>query len=79
MRYYFIYETTNNINGKKYIGQHETDNLDDGYIGSGSAFKEAVKKYGKKNFTRVILQYAYSTEELNELEAYYVDKFKMQT
>jgi hypothetical protein len=43
--HYIIYKTTNNINGKYYIGQHITDNLDDGYIGSGRRLKIARKKY----------------------------------
>ena len=34
-KYKFIYKTTNNINGKIYIGQHITDRLSDGYKGSG--------------------------------------------
>lgn len=27
--YYTIYKTTNNINGKYYIGKHKTQNLDE--------------------------------------------------
>lgn len=74
---YFIYVTENLINGKLYIGQH-TCNYDkqftDGYLGSGRALKNAVKKYGAENFSRIILEYAESPEELNELEAKYVDE-----
>lgn len=54
--YHFIYETTNLVNGKKYRGKHSTDNLDDGYLGSGLAIMRAVDKYGKENFSREILQ-----------------------
>ncbi len=50
-RFNIIYLTINNINFKKYIGKHETDNLNDGYIGSGDALMSAIKKYGKENFT----------------------------
>ena len=74
---HFIYVTENLINGKLYIGQH-TCNYDkqftDGYLGSGRALKNAVKKYGAENFSRIILEYAESPEELNELEAKYVDE-----
>jgi hypothetical protein len=70
--HYIIYKTTNNINGKYYIGQHITDNLDDGYIGSGVALSRAIKKYGKDNFTREILATGDNKEMLNELEAFYV-------
>lgn len=75
MQYMLIYETTNNINGKKYIGQHSTLDIDDGYIGSGVLLTKAINKYGKNNFSRKILQYANNKDELNELEKYYIDKF----
>lgn len=37
-KYYLVYKTTNLINGKFYIGVHETYNLNDGYFrfGKGS-------------------------------------------
>lgn len=44
MTYYWIYKITNLLNGKMYIGQHTTDNLDDGYMGSGIHIERAVKK-----------------------------------
>ena len=53
--YYLIYKTTNKINGKYYIGKHKTDNIDDLYLGYGTAIKNAIKKYGRKNFEREIL------------------------
>jgi len=53
--YYTIYKTTNQINGKIYLGKHQTKTIDDSYIGSGVGLKRAIKKYGKENFTKEIL------------------------
>lgn len=71
--YFIIYETTNLINGKKYRGIHKTQNLNDGYLGSGVALKNAIIKYGKESFKREILEYSKSYEELIEKEKIYVN------
>ena len=67
--FFIIYETTNLINGKIYRGCHKTDNLDDGYLGSGGNLIKAIKKYGKDNFERTILHYCNSLEEMIAKEA----------
>ena len=69
--YGFVYITTNLINGKQYIGQHKGDGSDN-YLGSGDRLIIAIKKYGKHNFKREIIEFANSVEELNELERYYI-------
>ena len=70
--YYFIYETTNLINGKKYIGKHITNNLNDGYLGSGLALQNAIKKYGRENFKREILEFCENEKQCYELEYEYI-------
>lgn len=72
-KYMFVYCTVNLINGKKYIGQHQTNNLEDGYIGSGKIMRQAIKLYGKENFTRSILEFANTLDELNALEIKYIN------
>ena len=71
---YFIYETTNLINGKKYRGYHQTENLQDKYIGSGKIIKQAISKYGRENFNFTILEFCSSKEIMIERERFYVDE-----
>ena len=73
MTYYYIYKITNLINGKMYIGQHMTNNLDDGYMGSGKLIKRAIKKYGVENFKKEIQGFYEDMEELNYMERVLVD------
>ena len=53
--FHILYKTTNTITGKYYIGAHSTDNLNDGYLGSGVRLRNAIKKYGKHVFVKEIL------------------------
>lgn len=53
--HHIIYKTTNKLNGRFYIGMHSTENLNDGYLGSGKRLKAELKKYGKGNFERAVL------------------------
>jgi len=69
----FIYMTTNNVNGKKYIGLCTRE--DKNYLGSGSLIKQAIKKYGKKNFSREIIEECDSFEHLLEREQYWIGKY----
>lgn len=60
----YIYETTNLINNKKYIGKHICNNFDENYYGSGVTLKRALNKYGKENFKIKIL------EKIEDVENY---------
>ena len=73
LNYYYIYETTNNINGKKYIGQHGDDSLDNNYLGSGTAILRAIKKYGKEHFSKKILEIV-DIDNINEKEIEWIKK-----
>jgi len=55
-----IYQTTNNVNNKIYIGVHSGN--DPSYLGSGKLLKQAIRKYGKAAFTRTVL-YEFDTIE----------------
>ena len=71
---YTIYKVTNNLNGKIYLGKHQTVDPYDGYYGSGKAIKNAIKKHGKENFTKEVL-YVFETEfEMNSKEKELITK-----
>jgi hypothetical protein len=55
-KHHFVYRTTCVLNDKYYIGLHSTDNFEDGYLGSGWRLQNSIKKYGKENFKREILE-----------------------
>lgn len=86
---YIVYQVTNVINNKIYIGVHQTKNPDifDGYIGGGirvnspssyakpnSPYQYAVKKYGPKNFKRTVLKIFDNYIDAYNMEAEIVDK-----
>ena len=77
-KYHYIYKTTNKLNNKFYIGMHSTDDLNDGYLGSGKYLQRAVKKYGRKNFKIEFLEFLNTREELIEKEEYVVNKDLLQ-
>lgn len=62
--FYTVYKITNLKNDKIYIGTHQTNNLDDGYMGSGTVICNAVNKHGKENFKKEILHFLDSKEEM---------------
>lgn len=68
-KYHFIYKTINLLNNKYYLGMHSTDNLNDGYMGSGKRLKRSLNKYGKENHKVETLEFLDSREELKKREA----------
>jgi hypothetical protein len=66
--HYLIYKITNIINNKIYIGAHKTNNINDGYMGSGKAIIFAIKKHGIQNFIKGILFDFDSAKEMFDKE-----------
>lgn len=66
--YHYLYKICNNITGEFYYGVHSTENLNDGYFGSGIELKRNIKKYGRDNFSMHILEYKETRDEVLMLE-----------
>jgi group I intron endonuclease len=75
-KFNFVYITTNTINGKQYIGDHSCDVLEkDNYLGSGkAALIPAIKKYGKENFKKEILEFFPTKQEAFNAQEKYINK-----
>lgn len=72
--YNVLYKTTNNITGDYYIGMHSTNNLKDGYLGSGSLLKQNIVLYGKENFTIEYLKFFSDRKSLDLAEREVINK-----
>ena len=78
--YGYIYITVNKITGEKYIGQHKLSprNRIKRYLGSGTRFRNALKKYGRENFEQTIIEYCESPEQLNVRERFWIKQYDAQ-
>ena len=50
-----VYKTVCLLNGKFYVGYHKTEDPSDGYLGSGTYIRRAVRKHGRVNFRKEVL------------------------
>jgi len=69
--YYYVYQITNLINNKIYVGKHKSVKHpnDNGYYGSGKQITAAIKKYGVENFKKEVLYFCSSKKEMADKEA----------
>ncbi len=68
--YYYVYQITNLLNNKIYVGKHKSAKHPDanGYYGSGKQIKSAIEKYGIENFKKEVLHYCSSLDEMANKE-----------
>ena len=73
-KYCYVYKIVNKINNKFYIGANSSNSLEDRYMGSGSAIKAAIKKYGIDNFEKTIIEIFKSEKDMYDAEAKIVNE-----
>lgn len=68
--YYYVYQITNLMNGKIYVGKHKSSKhpFENGYYGSGKQIINAIKKYGIENFKKEVLFYCADKDEMAQKE-----------
>ena len=81
MQTMYIYEITNNLNGKTYVGQrhcpvNKTPWTDTKYMGGGVNIYRAKNKYGVENFSKRIIAVCHNENILNILEKSYISIYK---
>src|ERR1035437_7891068 len=72
-----IYCTTNLTDGMMYLGKDKYNNPD--YLGSGTNLKRAIKKCGRENFHKRIIEHCHNIEELNFAEKEWVKVDRKRT
>lgn len=63
-KYHFTYKTTCLITGRWYFGMHSTNDIDDGYMGSGTHLQNSLKKHGSENHILEIQEHLNTRAEL---------------
>lgn len=71
----YVYKLTNKLDGKIYIGKRQKTFFDIHYWGSGKYVRHAIKKYGIQSFTREILCWCSTREELCVKERFYIEQY----
>lgn len=75
-KFNYVYITTNLVNGKQYVGNHSTNKLDDGYLGSGRPyFQNAMNEYGKENFKKEIIEFFETKQLAHDAQEKYIQYY----
>ncbi len=74
LRYHYFYKITKIDTDQYYYGIHSTNNLNDGYMGSGNILRRFIKKYGKDKFTKEIIKFFDNRKDLSSYEQQMVNE-----
>jgi group I intron endonuclease len=76
-KFNFVYLITNLTNGKQYVGDHSTENLEEDkyYLGSGRLLSKKIQEYKKQNFKREILEFFSTKQKAFDAQEQYIIKY----
>ena len=77
-KYFYFYCVTNITNNKVYYGVHTTDNLNDGYMGSGKLIRRAISKYGNDKFEKEIIMFFNTRDDMFLYEKEFINEEFLQ-
>ena len=70
-KFHYLYKTVHIPTSRYYVGKRSEKTMSS-YLGSGYHLKNAIKKYGKQEFSKIILCYFESGEAAYEAELRYI-------
>jgi hypothetical protein len=73
-KHHYIYKITRVDSPRYYIGMHSTDDLEDGYFGSGKLLAASIRRHGKEKHVKEILEHLPSREALKLREKELITK-----
>lgn len=73
-KYHYIYKTTCDVSGRYYVGMHSTNDLEDGYLGSGIRLRNSINYHGKDKHHLEILEFFDNREKLKVRESELVNE-----
>ena len=77
-KFHYIYKTTCTVTGRYYVGMHSTSNLEDDYVGSGKRLWLSIRKHGRENHQKEILEFLLDRRSLKERERELVNESLIQ-
>ncbi len=66
--FYYLYQITNLVNNKIYVGMHRSESLDNNYMGSGKLIQRAIAKHGVDKFKKEILAVFDNESDMKDAE-----------
>ena len=71
-KFHFIYRTICTVSGRYYVGMHSTNDIEDGYLGSGDHVTRSMRKYGRSSHIREIIKFLPDRDALKKFEKEYI-------